>query len=41
MSVKPAEYRDDGFDIAATDEPLWDAQRTCRLRLANEAGIPP
>ena len=23
------------------DEPLWEALRSCRLRLADEAGVPP
>ena len=28
-------------EIAAADEPLWEALRTCRLQLADEASVPP
>ena len=28
-------------EIAAADEPLWEALRACRLRLADEAEVPP
>ncbi len=39
---KPATTnRDHGFQIGATDEPLWEALRECRLRLADQAGLPP
>ena len=39
---KPATTnRDHGFQISATDEPLWEALRECRLRLADQAGLPP
>jgi len=43
MSVKPkpARTRDDGFVIGAAETPLWEALRECRLRLADEAGVPP
>ena len=30
-----------GFEISATDEPLWEALRACRLELADAAGVPP
>ena len=36
-----AEPRPDDFAIAIADEPLWEALRACRLRLANEANVPP
>ena len=37
----PEKTRDEGFVIGADDEPLWDALRECRLRLADDAGVPP
>ena len=33
--------RDDGFEISTPDQALWDALRECRLRLADEASVPP
>ena len=33
--------RDDGFQISSADEALWEALRECRLRLADEASVPP
>ena len=38
---KPTKTRDDGFDVPAADEPLWDALRTRRLQLADDADVPP
>ncbi|MCY4477736.1 MAG: DNA helicase RecQ [Gammaproteobacteria bacterium] len=29
------------LEMAPADEPLWQALRTCRTRLAEEAGVPP
>ena len=29
------------FEVAAGDEPLWEALRTCRLELAGAADVPP
>ena len=37
----PAKSRDDGFEIASQDEALWEALRECRLRLADDASVPP
>ena len=33
--------RDDGFQISGVDEALWEALRECRLRLADDASVPP
>ena len=33
--------RDDGFQISSADEVLWEALRECRLRLADDASVPP
>ena len=33
--------RDDAFQISSADEALWEALRECRLRLADEASVPP
>ena len=40
---KPAatKDRDDGFHIGSAEESLWEALRECRLRLADQAGLPP
>jgi len=37
----PAKSRDDGFEITTQDEALWEALRACRLRLADDASVPP
>lgn len=37
----PAKSRDDGFEITTQDEALWEALRECRLRLADNASVPP
>ena len=37
----PAKSRDDGFEITTQDEALWEALRECRLRLADDASVPP
>ena len=36
-----AKSRDDGFVITTQDEALWEALRACRLRLADDASVPP
>ena len=37
----PAKSRDDEFEITTQDEALWEALRECRLRLADDASVPP
>ena len=37
----PAKSRDDGFEITTQDEALWEALRARRLRLADDASVPP
>ena len=38
---KPARTRDDAFDVADAEQPLWEALRACRLQLADAASVPP
>ena len=33
--------RQEDWEMPAKDEPLWQALRTCRMTLADEAGVPP
>ena len=37
----PAKDREDGFEIAAGDNAIWDALRETRRQIAEQAGVPP
>ena len=36
-----AKSRDDGFEIGLGDSALWEALRETRLKIAEDAGVPP